>query len=252
MRSACLILQETNMRYVITSQSASGGAACIPVRFCFFIFFFYPVRKHRVRVHPRLNTPYKGVSYLSNRDIRTQKPECYFGSPMRWFFFFPFPKIGSRAQELNAMSAAAQAIHGPSMNVFTAKWRIKCNCLSSWVQTGPLFTAKRWEFNEVLTAGWFLADGRVDRERRHRGDRSCVGNVEGKKKKGLAPLHWKLYAALSVLRRNLSKNRRLMHILAFDFQAAVVSVNNHGSLFLAAHLSLQELTVSQLPQIGLS
>lgn len=87
MRSACLILQDTNMRYVITSQSASGGAACIPVR-----YFFPPVRKHRVRVHPRLNIPYKGASYLSNRDIHTQKPECYFGSPMRFFFFFLPPE----------------------------------------------------------------------------------------------------------------------------------------------------------------
>lgn len=187
------------MRYVITSQSASG-APCIPVR---FFVFFYPVKKHRVRVHPRLNTPETERLTFLTRISALKSPGAILAHQWVFFLFFFSPlKIGSRAQELNAMSAAAQAIHGPSMNVFTAKWRIKCNCLSSWLQTGPLFTAKRWEFNEVLTAGWFLADGRVYRERRHRGD---CWETEFFFKKGLAPLYWKLYPALSVLRRNLSK-----------------------------------------------
>lgn len=52
---------------------------------------------------------YQGTVLPSNQEISKKKKglRCYFGSPIS------FLKIGSRAKELNVMSATAEAIHGP-------------------------------------------------------------------------------------------------------------------------------------------
>lgn len=109
-----------------SSETASGTVA--------YIFFFTTSKVaqgvfvciFKAYMHIQNILLYQGTVLPSNQEISKKKGlHCYFGSPIS------FLKIGSRAKELNVMSATAEAIHGPWMNTFMVKWQIKSNCLFS-------------------------------------------------------------------------------------------------------------------------
>lgn len=91
-----------------SSETASGTVA--------YIFFFTTSKVaqgvfvciFKAYMHIQNILLYQGTVLPSNQEISKKKGlHCYFGSPIS------FLKIGSRAKELNVMSATAEAIHGP-------------------------------------------------------------------------------------------------------------------------------------------